>query len=180
VSSASINPGDDLENPLHSVLDSARLFMYSDMFGRMKLVEFESDSSNYTYDNSIFSLSTDRSDKEYSNRVTVFGSGVMAIATDEATISSTTSIRDEVIIDYKIKTYQDALSRAEYELDKNFRYDVQSDPTVIMNVGSELFDVVTVLNTDSNVLQNVRIYNQTFSVDWNSKTYRLQIGTGSV
>jgi hypothetical protein len=180
IESISINPGDDLENPLMSSLSSSRMFSYSDMFGNLKLTNFYSDVSNYTYEDTISIINTDRSDKEYSNRVTVFGNGVMAISTDANTIASTTSIRDEVIVDYKIQTYQDAKDRADYELDKNFRFSVQSDPNVVMNVGSELFDVVTITNTDSNVLQTVRIYNQTFSVDWNNKTFSLKIGTGSV
>jgi len=180
--SVSVNPGDELENSIMSALTSSRMFSYSDMYGRFKMTNFPltliTEPVTYSYENSVISTSTDRSDKEYSNRVTVFGSGVMAIASDSDTISSTTTIRDEIIVDYKLSTYQDVLNRANYELNSNFRYTVQSDPFVIMNVGSELFDVIAVTNTDSDVTENVRVYNQTFTVDWNSRRYQLKIGTG--
>jgi hydrogenase maturation factor len=87
------------------------------------------------------------------------------------------------ITDYTITTYQDALVRAENELISNNSVAAQNNPNNPMNVGSEMFDVITLINTGNNstsVNGNYRVFNQTFTLDGSKGQYSIQIETGDL
>lgn len=181
VNKFSINPGDDFDTAIRTLTDTIRAWNFSDLFGRFKsVVLYAGDVANYTYQNQLWTQSTDESDKEFVNQVTVIGLNVSAIARDNTSIGSTGAVRDEVIVDYKITTLKDAQDRAAYELVNFNKFNAQSDPKVANNVGSEVFDVVQIINTDSNLNQSIRIYQQRAGMDGTSNNYTLEMGTGKV
>jgi hypothetical protein len=172
----SINPGDDLESSLRAVSDVSRSFYLSDLMGRMKsIILFSTDSSNYTYNSTMYNQQKDDSDNEYIKQVIVIGNNVSATVKDSSLVSDTTQIRDHIIVDYKITTYKDALARANFELINFNKYNYQSDITHVNNVGSELYDVVTIILPDSGTSGNYRIYSQ--QVRYNSKDDSIKIGS---
>ena len=98
-------------------------------------------------------------------------------------INNNSIVREEVITDYKITNYQDALTRAQLELTNFNKFNNQYSPRNVMNVGSELYDVVTVINTGdntSNVNQVVRNYSQDFQVGGGKMSYVQNIQTGKL
>lgn len=181
----SLNPGDDLENSIETLLTTLRVYFFSDNFGRFKVTRLLStDTSKYTYQNQLVTQVVDNSDKEYVNQVTVIGyNNITATARDNVSISKNGIIREEVINDNKITAYSDALSRAQAELINYNKFNNQYNPTQIINVGSELYDVVTVINTganSSNVNQVVRNYSQDMQAGGDSVGYWMQIETGTL
>jgi hypothetical protein len=182
ISSFAINPGDDLQNSMQNLLDTIRCFFFSDLMGRFKvLILNSSDPAFYTYQNQLVSQQVDNSDKEYVNQVTVIGTNVQATAQDVSSINSNSIVRQEVITDFAITTYTDALARANLELINFKKYLNQYTPAQILNVGSELYDVVLVVNTGSNtsnINQNVRVYSQDMQVGGNKLNYWMTVQTG--
>lgn len=180
----SINPGDDLQNSVESLLETIKAYFFSDLMGRFKVLRLSSsDPSGYTYQNEITNQQVDNSDKEYVNQVTVVGVGVQATTQDASSINTNAIIREEVIVDYKITTYQDAVIRAQLELINFNKFNNQYSPRNILNVGSEIYDVVTVINTgsnSSNVNQTVRNYSQDIQVGGNKLSYWQSIQTGKL
>ena len=176
----SINPGDDLESSIEALLNTIRAYFFSDLFGRFKAVVLRStDPSTYTYDNQIVLQGVDNSDKEYFNEITVVGAGgITATARDAASIGTNGIIRESVINDNTLTTYNDALARAQAELINANKFNNQYNPKQANNVGSEIYDVVHVTNTGantSNVDQDVRNYSQETDVGGDNISYWLQI-----
>ncbi len=180
----SLNPGDDLENSLDNLTSTVLNYYFSDLLGRFKIKQLSSDeASNYTYQDQVVLQSVDNSDKEYVNQVTVNGLNVIATVRDDASISSSGLVRELVVNDNKITTYKDAYNRGRAELISANKYNNQYSPKQVLNVGSEVYDVVTVINTganSSNVDQDVRIYSQENEVGGNNSDYWLQLDTGTV
>jgi len=115
--------------------------------------------------------------------VIVTGSGVIATYKDTSLIAALGQIRSVNITDYTITTYQDALTRAKNELISNNSLANQNTPSNPMNVGSEIFDVITIINNGNNSASlngNFRIFNQTFTLDGSKGQYSVQIETGSL
>jgi hypothetical protein len=181
----SLNPGDDAENAVLQLVQQVRGWTFSDLLGRMKYIQLlTTDQPNFTYDNQIVAQATDNSDKEYISQVTVYGTGVMATAVNTSLMAGT-PVRDAVIVDYTITTQNDAQIRANLELLNFNQYINQNEPTQVINPGSELFDVITVINTGNNtsgVDAPSRIYSQTFTQGGGTTTsdYSIQISTGVV
>jgi len=181
-----INPGDDLEASIESLLNTIRSYFFSDNWGRMKVVVLRStDVSNYTYENQLILQSVDNSDKEYYNQITVVGdNGVTATVRDSVSIASSGIIRELVINDNKITNYNDALARGNAELINSNKFNNQYSPKQVNNVGSEIYDVVHVINTgdnSSNVDEIVRNYSQeTDGGGDNNISYWITIGTGKL
>lgn len=180
----SINPGDDLENSIETLLATIRVYFFSDLLGRLKVLRLNStDPSTYTYQNQILTQNVDNSDKEYINEVTVVGTGVQATAQDIVSINANSIVRNEVIVDYKITVYADALARAQLELVNYNKFNNQYTPKNMLNVGSELYDVVDVVNTgdnSSNVNQTVRIYSQDNQVGGAKFAFHQSVQTGTL
>lgn len=180
----SINPGDDLENSIESLLDTIKAYFFSDLLGRCKVLKLNStDPSEYTYQDQITSQMVDNSDKEYVNQVTVVGTNVQATVQDATSINNNSIVREEIIVDYKITTYQDAVDRANLELVAFNKFNNQYNPRNVINVGSEIYDVVTVINTGdntSNVNEVVRNYSQNIQVGGNKLNFWQEIQTGKL
>lgn len=181
---AVFNPGDDADNTIRNAVGTVKGFVYGDLMGRLNARILNStDESGYTYEGILYSQEYDNSDKEYVNQVTVYGNGVSAIARDGLSISETGKVRDMTISDYKILTYEDALSRAQSELINANRFNTQNMPMNPNNVGSEIFDVVTIIDTgdnSTNVDGDFRVYNQNITNDGSKGRYSIQIETGTV
>lgn len=180
----SLNPGDDASNSLINLLTTLRAWSYSNLLGEMttKILDPNEDPT-YTYNNQTISQSVDDSDKEYVNQVTVYGVNVSAVYQDTNSIATTGKIRDLTIIDYKITTYADALTRAQYELVNANKFINQNTPNYPNNVGAEVFDVVTIINTGNNsvnVSNNFRVYNQEIKNDGSKGFYGIRVETGSL
>lgn len=179
----SLNPGDDMENGILSLIQSIRGWIFSDLMGTLKTIFLgSSDSSTYTYQNQIFAQGVDTSDKEFVSQVTVFGDNVSAVARNTVLMAGR-GVRDEVIVDYTIKTQQDAQTRANNELINANQYQSQYNPKQTMNVGAEIFDPVTVVDTGNNtsgVNSTTRVYTQKFTVGGGGggNEYSLEIDTG--
>lgn len=185
VPSVAFNPGDDIESDLTALATSLKFWFFSDLFGRFKSLFLSStDQANYTYDNQLYQQNVDESDKEYISQVTVYGSGVSATARN-TTLMAGVPVREMVIVDYTILTQADAQTRATYELVNANQYLNQNQSTQVINVGAELFDVVTVINTGNNtsgVNSPTRVYDQTINQGGgnNNSDYSLEIDTGNV
>ncbi len=181
IDSFAINPGDDIQSAMAQLIQSRQIWNFTDLFGRFKSILLQTtDTTNYSYNEQILSQNVDNSDKELVNQVTVIGQGVSAIANTGTSISLS-GVRDLVVVDYKIVTLADAQARANLELQNAQKYQTQSTPLQINNPGSEIFDIVTVINTGPNasgVNQNVRIYNQSQKIDGSSNEYSISLGTG--
>jgi hypothetical protein len=185
IESLSLNPGDDAETTLRNQAGIVRAWIYSDLFGRLnsKLLN-STDLQNYTYQNLLYSNNTDVSDKEYINQITVYGeNGIVAVAKDSVSIANTGKVRDMDVTDYKITTYQDALNRANFELINANIFNNQHTPVYMNNVGSEIYDVVTIINTGDNssgVNGDFRVYNEIIENAGASGKYSINIETGTL
>lgn len=181
----SYNPGDDAESAMESLIASLRAWMFSDLFGRLKAIILNAtDPTTYTYDNQLFSQNVDQSDKEYVAQVTVYGSGVSATSRN-TTLMAGVRTRELVIVDYTITTETDAQTRADNVLINANQFLNQNSSKQVINVGAELFDVVTVINTGNNtsgVSGDTRVYDQTIDQGGgnNNSDYFLEIDTGDV
>lgn len=184
IDSFSINPEDDLENSMESLIATIRVYFFSDLMGRLKVLRLSStDPSKYTYQDQITVQQVDNSDKEYVNQVTVIGTGVQATVRDTVSVNNNSIVREEVIVDYKITSYNDAVTRANLELTNFNKFNNQYNPKSVLNVGSEMYDVITVINTGnntSNVNQNVRIYSQDVQVGGEKLSYWQSIQSGKL
>jgi hypothetical protein len=184
-----LNPGDDLISAITSNLQDVFGWMFSDLGGRFKMVILKSsDVVSYYYGNGainylLYSTSNDNSDKEYYNEVLVVGDGVSYLATSGSNIGLNNIVRSEVIVDYKIITLAAAQQRAQQELSNISKYGVQPAPTTNINVGSEAFDVVNIVDTGAanatNLNGNYRVYTQNLQGDEKSN-YSVQLGTGQL
>lgn len=181
----SYNPGDDAESAMESLIASLRGWMFSDLLGRLKVILLgATDPSTYTYDSQLFQQKVDESDKEYASQVTVYGNGVVATARN-TTLMPGVRTRDIVILDYTITTQTDAQTRANNVLINSNQYLNQNASKQVINVGAELFDVVTVTNTGNNtsgVNGPTRVYDQTIDQGGgnNNSEYFLEIDTGNL
>ncbi len=134
ISMFSFNPGDDGESSIQALIQSLRGWFFSDLFGRFKtLLLSSSDSSTYTYNSQLWQNNVDSSDKEYISQVTVYGDGVSATARN-TTLMVGVTVRDEVIVDYTIKTQSDAQVRANNELLNANQYRGQYTPKQTGNI----------------------------------------------
>jgi hypothetical protein len=181
----SINPDDDMETPVDNLSGIIRGWNFSDLMGRFKSVVLRSDDgATYDYSELVLQQQTDNSAKEYSNQVTVYGAGVSAVAHSGASIGENQILRNLTITDYKIKTYNDALNRANYELTNANIFNNQSTITQNINAGAEIFDAVGVNNTGDNsseVDSTLRVYNEQFASGDNNKTsFAMQLETGNI
>lgn len=185
VPSVSFNPGDDVESVVTALATSLKFWVFSDLFGRFKALFLStSDPTTYTYNTQLFQQNVDSSDKEYVSQVTVYGNGVSATARN-TTLMPGVPVRELVIVDYTILTQADAQTRANNDLVNSNQYLSQNQSKQVINVGAELFDVVTVTNTGNNtsgVNGPTRVYDQ--SIDQgggnNNTEYFLEIDTGNV
>ncbi len=181
----SLNPGDDAEGALQSLIQTLRGWFFSDLFARFKMILLSSsDVSSYTYNVQLWSQQVNNSDKEYISQVTVYGDGVSATARN-TNLMAGVPVRDEVIVDYSIKTQSDAQVRANNELLNANQYRDQYTPKQVINVGAELFDAVTVINTGANttgVDAPTRVYAEKFEEGGgnNDSSYSLEIDTGNI
>ncbi len=181
VQSFSINPGDDPEDNI----DNARIihgYYFSDLFGRfvLKLLS-PSDPSTYTYNNLITKWGTQNSDIEWVNTVVVVGAnGITATATDNVSLGSTFATRNSVVVDYTITTYVQAQQRASQVLIQAKQQRIQSNPIQTNNLGAQLLDVSTFINTDANQNGALRVYSQTISYGANGNTDEISLGLGQV
>jgi hypothetical protein len=184
VPSFSLNAGDDVDSAIGRVLQTQRAWMFSDILGRLKArYALSTDTSNYTYQNQIMAQGTDYSAKEYVSSVTVYGSNVMATVRNTTLNTDNLPMRDEVVVDYTILTQTDATKRATNEMNNANQFKSQAKPKQNMNVGSELLDVVTVINTGGNSSgfdEPTRVYGQAFTVDGQSREHSIEIDSGSV
>ena len=184
-----LNPGDDISSAIMQNLRTVNGWAFSDLGGRMKIVILKNnDIVSYYYgdsanNNLIYTNSNDSSDKEYYNSVLVVGDGVSYLATDNASIGANGVLREEVIVDYTITTLADATTRANQELLSIQKFGAQPAPQLNINVGSEIFDVVNIVNTSTNNAMglngNYRIYVENFAID-NQSNYNVTLGTGTV
>lgn len=185
VQTFSLNPGDDIQNAILSLVQSIRGWVFSDLLGRMKMLLLSStDASNYTYNTQLWAQNVDDSDKEYISQVTVYGTGVMATARNTDLMAGV-AVREAVIVDYTITTQSDAQVRANNELINSNQYLNQFEPTQVINVGAEIFDAITVTNTGNNtsgVNSPTRVYAQNFTDGGggNSGDYSIRIQTGNL
>jgi len=183
--SVSYNAGDDIESDITALATSLMFWFFSDLFGRFKSLFLNStDQPTYTYDNQLYQQNVDQSDKEYVSQVTVQGSGVSATAR-ATTLMAGVTVRELVLVDYTILTQADAQTRANNALINANQYLNQNASTQVINVGAELFDVVTVVNTGNNtsgVNGPTRVYDQDFEQGGgnNNSDYSLTIDTGNV
>ena len=180
IPSFTLNPGDDIYSTITNLLDTIRIWMFTDIWGRIKTVFLNStDDSTYTYQDRIISQNTENSDKEFTNQVTVYGLNTSAIAQDLSSISTTGRVKELMIIDYKITSYEDALSRANYELINSKKTNNQSSPSQPINVGAEIYDSVTVINTGNNstsVDSVLRVYSDDFTVSARENNLTIDVG----
>lgn len=185
VQSFSFNPGDDAENSLFTLIQSIYGWFFSDLLGRMKMILLSSaDVSGYLYSGQIWNQQVDNSDKEYVTQVTVYGTGVQATARN-TTLMAGQPTREAIVVDYNITTVGDAQTRANKELIDYSQYVNQYTPTQVMNVGSELFDAITVTNTGNNtsgVDASTRVYGQTLNEGGGSHNtdYSISIQSGNL
>lgn len=185
IQSFAFNAADDAEDALGSLITQLRAFYFSDLFGRFRTKFLDStDESDYSYNAQLFQQQVDDSDKEWITQVTVHGNGVIATARN-TDIQPGTQTREEIIDDYTITTQQDAQTRANNELTYANQYRNQYTPKQIINVGSELFDVIKIINTGNNtsgVDADTRVYAQTFTGGGGSNKidYSIELDTGNV
>lgn len=185
VASFSLNPGDDIESAVGSLIQTVRAWVFSNLMAFFKAVFLNSsDASSYTYNNQLTAQGSDTSDKEFVSQVTVYGSGVSAIA-QNTTLMSGRNVRELVIVDYAILTQQDAQTRANFELINANQFINQYNPKQLMNVGAEIFDPVTVVNTGNNstgISSTTRVYSQKLVSGslGSSNEYSVEIQTGNL
>jgi hypothetical protein len=178
-----LNAGDDTTSTAQNVILTINGWYYADLMGRLNTIVINAnDPSTYTYQNTLVGQNQNASDTGYVNQVTVQGSGVMAVVQNTQSIATTGYVRDLNVVDYTILTYADALVRANAELTLAQRFNVQNTPANPNNVGSEMFDVITIVNTgnnSTNVNGTSRVYNQTIKNDGSKGQYSINIETGN-
>jgi hypothetical protein len=180
-----VNSGDDMMSDITSLATSLLAFFFSDLLSRFKAIFLNpSDPSTYTYNTQLYQQNVDQSDKEYISQVTVYGSGVSATARNTGLMTGVI-VREEVIVDYTILTEQDAQTRANNELINANQYQNQYTPKQVINVGAELFDAVTIVNTGNNtsgVNAITRVYSQNFTQGGgnNNSDYSIELDTGNL
>ena len=184
-STFSIPVGTDFDNAMRKSFSSLRSWTMTDLLGRFKILMTQpTDPVEYTYStDKILTVKKNESSAEYSNQVTVYGDGVAAISSDVEAMSSDTVLRERVIVDYKIKTYADAKQRADLELVDSKKFNSQPDITLTINVGSELFDPIHVVNTGINTSgtdTDNRVYSQSLKIDDSTSAYHIDVGTGTI
>lgn len=181
----SLNPGDDAESAIEHLIASLRAWFFSDLMSRFKAIFLSSNNaSTYNYNTQLFQQNVDQSDKEYVSQVTVYGDGVIATSRN-TNLMPGVQVREEVIVDYTITTQQDAQTRADNEIINSNQYRNQYSPKQVINVGAELFDAVTIINTGNNtsgVDEVTRVYAQRFVEGGgnNNSDYSLEIETGNL
>lgn len=187
VQSFSVNPGDDMADDITTLLQSASMnvaWVFSNIIGFFKaLYLLATDLSTYTYQNQLTTQGVDNSDKEYISQVTVYGTGVSASARN-STLMVGVATREAVVVDYTITTQQDAQTAANNYIINQNQYQNQYSPSQTMNVGAQLFDVVTIVDTGNNtsgVDSPTRVYAETFTVGGGQNTSNsIQVETGNV
>jgi hypothetical protein len=189
INSFSVNPGDDLGNDIMTNLQTAFGWFFSDLGGRMKLVVLKnSDPTSYYYGDGassylLYNTSIDSSDKEYFNQVLVVGDGVSYLATDATAVGSNGILREQVIVNYQITTLQAAMTQANQQLANMQKYGAQPAPEQQINVGSEVFDVVSIVDMSTSNTTGLnglyRLFTQSFQID-NQSNYSLTLGTGAI
>jgi len=185
IPSLAINAGDDMLSTITQFLQSAQAWFFSDIMGRLKaLFLSHTDAPTYTYSNQLSAQGVDASDKEYVSQVTVYGNGVSATAVNNSLMAGV-PVREQVIVDYTILTTQDAQNAANLALTNANQYQSQLNPKQTMNVGAELFDAVTVVNTGNNssgINQTTRVYAETFTTGGNNgnNEFSLEVDTGTI
>jgi hypothetical protein len=190
INSFIINTGDNFQNDIQSNLATVYGYYFSDLAGRLKLIKLEpTDPVSYYYGSSapnyqLISQTINSSSSEYVNEVVVIGDGVSATAQDTVSIGKNAVVRTNVITDLKIQTVADAQTRAKQELISADKYGIQPSPKQTINVGSEIFDVINVVdNSTSNstgLNGNYRIYVQSFNEGGTSNDYTFTFNTGNV
>ena len=184
VQNLALNPGDDLSTALDNILQAVYVYTYSDQLGRyVATILNSSDTSTFTYNNILYELESDNSDQQTINEVIVTGTNVSSTAQNTVSIAQLGVVRSTTITDYSITTYQDALTRAQQELVAQNRFNNQNTPQNPMNVGSEIFDAITITNTGNNSTNTnivCRIYNQEFDNDGSNGRYSIQIEAGTL
>lgn len=185
VQAFSYNPGDDAESAIEHLITSLRAWFFSDLLSRFKAIFLDpSDPSTYDYETQLFQQNVDESDKEYVSQVTVYGDGVIATSRNTDLMPGV-QVREEVIVDYSITTQQDAQTRADNEITNSNQYRNQYTPKQVINVGAELFDAVTIVNTGNNtsgVDEITRVYAQKFTEGGgnNNSDYSIELETGNL
>jgi hypothetical protein len=184
LSNVTFNPGDDMVSILQNILETAFAYSYTDQFGRyIGIVLNSTDLPNFTYENILYTLQSQGSSSSIINEVIVTGNNVTATYKDPALIALIGQVRSVSVTDYTILTYQDALNRAINTLVSNNALSAQQTPSNPMNVGSELFDVIIIINIGNNstsVSGSFRIFNQTFNLSGSNGQYSIQIETGNL
>jgi hypothetical protein len=197
INSFTLNPGDDIASAITDNLQTVGGWYFSDLGGRCKMIVLrnttnpnpitgQSDSVSYSYgDNAtnyqLYALGNDSSSKEYVNVVYVIGNGVTATAMNTSSIGLNSIQRIEVITDLQITTESDAQTAANQALINFQKYITQPAPQQIIQVGSEVFDVVNIADTSTpnatGINEDLRIYTQTLQAD-NKSNFDITIGTG--
>ena len=190
INSFSINTGDDFQNAVTQNLATVYGFNFSDIAGRFKMIKtYATDPPTYYYgagasNYQLISQSVAASNNEYINEIVVIGDGVQATAQDAASIGSNAKTRTLVITDLKIQTLADAQAAATQALVSADKYGVQPSPMQMINVGSEIFDVVNVEDTSTvnstGLDGNYRIYVQSFNMGGTQYDYTMTFSTGNV
>lgn len=184
ISNVNFNPGDDMSSILNNILEMAYAFSYTDQFGRLVgIVLNQTDLPDYTYQDLLYEIQAQIATQNTINEVVVTGNGIIATFKDTVLIGLMGGVRSMNVTDYTIITYQDALYRAQQELINANRLDTQNNPYHPMNVGSEMFDVIIIINTGNNsasINGSFRIYNQSFANNGSKGQYAIQIETGTL
>lgn len=182
--SLSLNPGDDMLSTLSNYLLSVRAWFFGDLFGRLKSVFLSStDASTYTYQNQIYMSGVNSSNKEFVSQITVYGANGVTATARNNNLMSGVPVREMVVVDYTITTQQDAQTRANQELTNANQYQSQVNPKMVMNVGAELFDAVTITDTGNNstgVNSGTRVYSEKFTLGSSNNEYSLEVDTGNL
>lgn len=184
IQNTTFNPGDDATATLQNLVGTIKAWNYNNLMGQFSgKILSPTEASVYTYNTIIIQTTVDDSDKEYVNQVTVYGTSVQATYQDKASIANTGRVREMTIIDYKITTYQDALTRAQNEMNAQNMYNGQNTPEFPNNVGSEIFDVNTIVNTGINSAGtngNFRVYNEVIKNAGSNGFYGIELQTGTL
>lgn len=183
VFSFGISPGDDLNSNMQNLTSMVNAWYYSDNIGNLNLKILNPDDPvTYNYESQIITQDVTNSNSEPINQVVVIGQGVSATAQNTASIQQYNGIiNSNTTTNYTIINYDDALTLANQLLLNANQLTQQLNPTQTNNIGSTLFDVISITNARAGVSNAVvRVYNQTTTLDGSSRAYTIQIGTGAV
>lgn len=180
-----VSPGDDISSTLSQAMETGFVWTYVDQMNRyIGTVLQSTDVSTYTYQNTAYQYESDNSDQVSINEVVVTGAnGISATAKNIPSIVKLGQVRTTNVQDFTITTYADALTRAEQILGDTNKMNNQNTPTNPMNVGSELFDVVTIDdngNNSSGVNGVYRIYNEELQNAGSKGQFSIQVETGTI